>query len=336
MLPLVPSGWAFESREGPLSEASLVRAHIAAPDLLPMLECELRSHWQQQALHLAVGGAVPLAGFLWLDWSVGLMSVALLLHVLASGLGDRLKLLLAGQQVSEELARTWELEHLDAVERAMARPRKIHATSADSSLPARHRLRRLRWVYRGIEIRQDPLSSCHTFISEMQQVIAVPFFCLIFPMLYSVRDQIDLTVALLFALGMLAEIGRAGFFAWRASKADQAGPELLPDGVLSSAVLASTLVLILSMWELIELLEPLLPREWQLTDEVSFFGLIVLISYLLSCLAIVIGWQLRNHRRIEALVRFAHHDRQLLRQKWHQLNGDIPGLALTHSDVSTG
>ena len=331
MLPLVPSRWFFESHAGPLSETNLMRAHIAAPDLLAMIDTELKSYRRQQALHLVIAGTAPLVGYLWLNWSAGLIALALLLNVIASGLGDRLKLRLAGQQMAEEMRRTWEIEHLDGVARSMTRPVKTYHADQDSTTTHRHQHRRPRWVYRGVDVRQEPLSACHYMLAEMQQIMAIPVFAILLPMLYILWEQLDLLTVLLMTLAMLAEMTRAGFVAWQARNNDQPGPELFPDSVLAGAVFTATAMLLLGWWWLLDLLEELLPHGSLAGWEAMPFELGILFCYLIACLAIVIGWQALNGRRIETMHRFADQDREQLRQRWLRLNGDLEGLRLTRS-----
>ena len=319
----MPSHWAFKIYEGPLSKSSLMRAHCGAPELLSILDSELHSYWRHQALNLAVGGAVPLLGYLWLGWSGPLIALSLILHLIASGVGDRLKLHLAGRQVMEELGRTWEIEHLDAVERAMTRPRLSRGPPSASP----HRLRRPRWVYKGVDIEQDPFESCHSFITKAQETVATPVFVMTFALIHSVRHEIDPTAALLLVLGMLAEVTRAGFFARRARDTEEVGPELLPNGMLTCAVLFTAFALMLPLMEMIEMLDPILPEGVVHVWETNPLGLLIPVSYLLSCLALVIGSQFRNRHRLQALTRFAYQDREQLLQQWCRLNGDMARAA---------
>lgn len=308
-----------------------MRAHIAAPDLLAKIDTELKSHRQQQALSLVIAGTAPLLGYLLLDWAAGLIALALLLHVIACGLGDRIKLLVAGQQMAGEMRRTWEIEHLDGVARAMGGPVKAYDAIENPSTRHRPSQRRPRWVYRGVDVRQEPLSSCHFMLAEMQQIMAVPVFAILLPMLYMIWEQLDLVTVLLMTLAMLAEMTRAGFLAWRARKNDQSGPELFPDSVLAGAVFTGTVMLLLGWWWLLEKLEELLPDGALAGWEAALFDWSILICYLISCLVIVIGWQARNRRRIESMRQFADQDRELLRRRWLRLNGDLKSLRLTRS-----
>ena len=116
----------MQSREAErlLDEHDLIRAHIVAPGVLATWQASDAGYWRRAAIGLAIGAAIPVFGFLMLDWSVATLCAAILLDAVALGIGDLLKGILAPQRVRQEREHLEEAAYVREVMDSLRRPRR--------------------------------------------------------------------------------------------------------------------------------------------------------------------------------------------------------------------
>ena len=117
-------GWGLgKLRTRLLEEHDVVRAHLAAPMVLAEWEARGARHWRRAFLTPVTGTVMPLVGCLLLEWSPGLVLLALTVDVAMLWLCDAAKGLLARSRVDEERAHLDEAGDVLAVIDALHEPR---------------------------------------------------------------------------------------------------------------------------------------------------------------------------------------------------------------------
>lgn len=119
-----------------LSQHDLIRAHIAAPDLLATWLARDAAHWRRTATGWLIGAAIPLLGCFVLHWPIETVLVALALDLPALAACDVLKRILAPQRASQEQAHLDEASEVRAVMTALQRPRQPSILQRDLTAAA--------------------------------------------------------------------------------------------------------------------------------------------------------------------------------------------------------
>ncbi len=296
--------WDRQAQEQPLREHHLVRAHMAATQVLADWEAREAGYARQMVIRHAVGACVPLLGVTVLHWPVGAVVLSLFMDTIVMWMCEVLKTLLEPRRTQVERAGLLEALDVRTVILSMKQPRR--------ALQARgHRA----------DKAQDTLQ--YRYGALLEPEVYTPIEQLIFMM--SLGFLMLALLALAWGMmpaafpGLLASIAlRIGFSVLsirRAARRDGPAPELLRETLEPS----------IAFWIVLGALFVF----GMLTDGKYFnmpvVGVGVLILHAFATLVIArIGW--RNiHAFVIDLRRFVVRDRQEMLDQLQRVNGDTRG-----------